>query len=194
MENLELFPEEMEEEEAVAEEGANRTFIILVGALGGLLAMGLCMFAVWAFVINPKMTASRVEYNQSVEATNTAQAQGAAEVAGDEPPTETVAPTVVPSDTPQPTPTRSPTETPTTAAEEATAQATPAEVATGPTAAAVQGEATATPKPTPTRRPTATKSAQDEMPGTGVGTLGVSALAIGLLFLLVAVRRVRRAV
>ncbi|OQY24664.1 MAG: hypothetical protein DRI77_02595 [Chloroflexi bacterium] len=188
MEDFELFPDE--EEEVVAEEGANRTFIILVGALGGLLAVGICMFAVWAFVINPRMTADRVAQNQSIEATNTAVAQAAAAAA--ETPTEVAEPSAVPSDTPEPTPTMAP-------ATVAPTEATPAGAATGPTAAATQAgatvEPTVNPNPTATRHPTATpKASKDEMPGTGIGTLGASALALGLLFLLIMVRRVRRAV
>lgn len=178
MEDYELFPDE--EEEATAEEGTNRTFIILVGALGGLLALGLCIFAAWAFIINPRMTADRLAQNQSIEATNTAVAALAAgETATPEAPT--------PSDTPEPIATEPPT------AEPETPEATPSESATGGTPAGAAAASTATPRPTATRRPAATPaSASGDVPDTGLGTLGASALAVGLLFLLVAVRRMRR--
>ncbi|MEA3338961.1 MAG: hypothetical protein U9R15_03250 [Chloroflexota bacterium] len=196
MDEYELFPDE--EEEAIEEEGANRTFIILVGALGGLLAMGLCMFAVWAFVINPRTAADRLAQNESIEATNAAiAAQSAAGTVSPEASPDT-ADTPAPTDTPEPTETEAPTEAPEETVE-GTVEGTPAEAATGPTATAAAAEATvestATPKPTATRRPTPTsKSGDDNLPGTGVGALGASALAVGLLFLIVVVRRVRRTV
>ena len=64
MDNLDLYADEElyedEEEEALEEEeGSNRTFIILVASLGGLLAATVCIFVVWALVINPRMTAGR---------------------------------------------------------------------------------------------------------------------------------------
>lgn len=187
MEDYELFPDE--EEEATAEEGANRTFIILVGALGGLLALGLCIFAVWAFVINPRMTEDRLAQNQSIEATNTAiAALAAGETATPEAPPDTAEPPA-PSDTPEPIATEPPT------AEPETPEATPSESATGGTPAGAAAASTATPRPTATRRPTATPTlASGDVPDTGVSTLGASALAVGLLFLLVAVRRMRRTV
>ena len=200
MDEYELFPDE--EEEAIEEEGANRTFIILVGALGGLLAVGLCMFAIWAFVINPRTAADRLAQNESTEATNAAiAAQSAAGTVSPEASPDT-ADTPAPTDTPEPTKTEAPTEAPEETAEgtvQGTTQATPAEAATGPTATAAAVEATveptATPKLTATRRPAPTsKSGDDNLPGTGVGVLGASALAVGLLFLLIVVRRVRRTV
>ena len=187
MEEFELFPDE--EEEAIAEEGTNRTFIILVGALGGLLVVGLCMFAVWAFVIAPRMSNDIEAQNQLTQATKTAvAAQAAGETATSEAPTDTAEPPA-PSDTPKPTETKAPTAVP------ATPEATSAEAATEgtPAGAAAASTPTETPKPIATRRPTATPGSGD-VPNTGVGTLGASALAVGLLFLLVAVRRMRRTV
>jgi len=187
VEDREFFVEEEEEEEAAEEEGANRTFIILVAALGGVLALGICAFVVWAVILGPRMTADRVAQNQAILATNTAVAEAAertaAAVEAAEPtpvPTETTAPT----NTPRPTRTKAPTATP--GPEELTA--TPGEVAEA---------VTGTPAPTPTRRPTATPrpaAAEEGVPDTGIGTLGASALALGLVLLLVVVRRLRRAV
>ena len=76
MDNLDLYTDEElyedEEEEAIEEEGSNRTFIILVASLGGLLAVTVCIFVVWALVISPRMAADRVAQNQAIEATNEA--------------------------------------------------------------------------------------------------------------------------
>ena len=188
MADFDLFLDEEVEDEAAAEEGANRTFIILVGALSGLLALGICAFVAWAFLINPRMRAS-------IEATNAA-VLTVAEATTEIPPATTQAPPEVteppaPTDTPRPAQTDTPTEAPEAtepaeATEEPAATAPPAEVAEGPTA---------TPRPTATRRPTATpRAGSDDVPDTGVGLLGASALAVGLVFLLAIVRRIRRAV
>jgi len=201
MEDYELFPDE--EEEAIEEEGANRTFIILVGALGGLLAVGVCAFVVWAFFIAPGMRNGIELQNEATFATNTAiAAQAAAGGTVSPEASPDIADTPAPTDTPDPTETKVPTEAPEATPEgtiEGTTRATAAAAATGPTATRAAAEATveptATPKPTATRRPTPTsKSGDDNLPGTGVGVLGVSALTVGLLFLLVVVRRARRAV
>ena len=192
MEDLEYYTEEEEEEEEAAEEeGANRTFIILVAALGGLLALGICAFVVWAFVLAPRMRADVETQNQIILATNTAIAAAGAEVGAPEASPSPTA-TEAPADTPQPTETRAPTATP----EEPTA--TPEEIAEAATATPEEAAEAATPTsmPVPTRRPTATPRptvSEEGVPDTGIGTLGASALAVGLLVLLVAVRRLRRA-
>lgn len=196
MEDLEFYADE--EEEVAEEEGANRTFVILVGALGGLLALGICAFLVWALWLGPNMAAQREAENQAILATNTAIAAGEAGVMVDE--GTTISPTeeapTTPAGTPEPTSTKPPTAaaaqaTETPEPEEGTeapgeeATATPAEVA----------EVTATPpSPTATRRPTATPRPSSEgVPDTGIGALGGGALALGLMFLLLVVRRMRRA-
>jgi len=179
VEDRELYAEyaDEEEEEITAEEGANRTFIILVSALGGLLAVAICAFVLWAFVIAPRMRTDLETQNQAILATNTALAATTeAEMAEALPtPTETAAPT----DTPRPTRTRPPTAAPETPTPEAAAVAL-----------------TATLSPTATRSPTSTPgpASAESVPDTGIGTLGAGALALGLLFLLIVVRRMRRAV
>jgi cytoskeletal protein RodZ len=179
VEDRELYAEyaDEEEEEITAEEGANRTFIILVSALGGLLAVAICAFVLWAFLIAPRMRTDLETQNQAILATNTALAATTeAEMAEALPtPTETVAPT----DTPRPTRTRPPTAAPETPTPEAAAVAL-----------------TATLSPTATRQPTSTPgpATAESVPDTGIGTLGAGALAVGLLFLLIVVRRMRRAV
>jgi cytoskeletal protein RodZ len=180
MADIELFPDE--EEEMAAEESANRTFVILVAALGGLLALSVCAFVIWALVGNRWMQERIQAQNHSIEVTNTAVAAAAADTA-----TAAVLPTAtgtpaptVPTDTPQPTSTKPPTAVPATV--------------TPPSGTATE-EPAATLNPTPTRRPTATpRSGGEKVPGTGISALGASVLALGLLFLLVVVRRVRQAV
>ncbi len=163
----------MEENEFIAEEEdrPNRTFIILVAALGGILALGICAFVVWALVGN-RWVQDRIQaQNQVIQATNTAIAVAVAETAtADAQPTATHTPT--PTDTPTLTPTRTPTPVPPLA----TSSPTPAST-----------------EPTATRRPTATATTGSASPPeTGIGVLGASVLAVGLLFLLVVVRRLRR--
>lgn len=179
MEDRELYMEEEEEAAATEEEGANRTFIILVAALGGLLALGICAVIVWAVLLGPRMRADREIQNQAILATNTAIAVALAETQTSEAlptPTETMAPT----DTPPPTPTEAPTATP--GLETPTAPGEIAEVTTTP------------PTTVPTRRPTATPrpTGEGQVPDTGIGMLGGGAMAVGLLFLLILVRRMRR--
>ena len=198
MEYETIYPDEElyedEDVEALEDEGSNRTFIILVGSLGGLLAVAICIFVVWAFVINPRMSTDRVAQNQSIEATNEAilltsqpqeeDATNTPRAAPTDEPESTATP-APPTATPKPpTPTRA-QPTPTTASggntDSTVEEATPAAVA--------EAEATNTPRPaTATPRPTKTG-----VPETGIGALGYGALAVGLLFLLLVARRLRRA-
>ncbi len=168
MEENEFIAEEFLAEE---EERPNRTFIILVAAMGGILALGICAFVVWALVGNRWIQDRIQAQNQAIQATNTAVAVAVAETAtADAQPTATLTP--APTDTPTLTPTRTPTPKP----PHATSSPTPA-----------------TAEPTATRRPTATSTTGSASPPeTGIGALGASVLAVGLLFLLVVVRRLRR--
>jgi len=176
VEDFDLYADE--EEEAAEEEGANRTFIILVAAMGGVLILGICAFVAWA-LIGPRIAGDRTAQNQAIEATNTAVA-AMAEAMEIETETTGVAPTdtatPLPTNIPPPTLTKPPTATPVSA----TATSEGEEVAQIPTA---------------TRQPTATpRSSGEGVPNTGIGALGGSALAVGLLFLLIVVRRMRRAI
>jgi len=186
VEDFEFYEDEYaDEEEEEEEEGTNRTFIFLVAGLGSLLALAICAFVAWALFINPRMTADRVAQNEAVEATNEAILAEAGAVPSKVPPEATEVETaeappavtepVTPTDTPQPTPTQPPTAT------AVPATATPGEVA---------GALTATPGPTATPKP----AGKTGVPKTGIGVLGASALTVGLLFLLIAVRRIRRTV
>jgi len=164
MEENEFIAEEFLAEE---EERPNRTFIILVAALGGILALGICAFVVWALVGNRWIQDRIQAQNQAIQATNTAVAVAVAETATAE---------AQPTATLTPAPTDTPTRTPTPKPPHATSSPTPA-----------------TAEPTATRRPTATlTTGSASPPETGIGALGASVLAVGLLFLLVVVRRLRR--
>jgi cytoskeletal protein RodZ len=178
MEDFELYPDE--EDEAAAEEGSNRTFIILVSVFGGILAIGICAFIVWAVVIFPRIR-SATSANAEVEQTAIALTADAADLAEN---TQTLEPTETPT---PPPPTEQPTEALPT--ETATATATAAEVAGGG----------GTEEPTPTRRPTVTPRSTatgadngDEMPDTGVGVFGAGGIIVALLAILVVARRLRR--
>jgi len=197
VEDLEFYADE-EEEEVTEEEGANRTFIILVGALGGLLALGICAFLAWALWLGPNMAAQREAENQAILATNTAIAAGETGMMVEEgatiPPSEE-APTT-PADMPEPTSTEPPAAAATQATEPPESEEgteTPGEEATETPAEVAEVTATP-PSPTATRRPTATPRPSSEgVPDTGIGALGGGALALGLMFLLLVVRRMRRA-
>jgi hypothetical protein len=112
------------------------------------------------------------QQNASIQSTNEAVAIALAETATvDAQPTATHTP--APTDTPVPTPT--PTSVP--------PSATPS-------------RASVTVRPTITRHPTATAetTTSTRPPDTGIGALGASALAVGLLFVLIVVRRLRKTV
>ncbi len=200
-----IFPEEELyediDEEAAEGEGSNRTFMILVGGLGGLLLLAICVFVVYIFVVSPSARQSAEAVNHSTEKTNEAviaAATGTAEamMATDTPePTDTVAPSPTPKEEPTATPVP-PTKTPrprptdTPESEETMMEATPAEVAEAATTPT--RETARTPFPTPTPRGGVSK--EKELSETGLGTWIAGLAGAGLLLLLAMVRRLRRAV
>jgi cytoskeletal protein RodZ len=210
--DLDLYPEEDlyegEEEVAVEGEGSNRTFIILVGALGGLLALAVCVFAVWAFVLNPRANEEIRAGNHAIETANAATITAAtaeAVAAADIPPTNTavsepVEATVEPTATQVP-PTATPLPATDTPAPEVTSEEGEA-VEMTPAGEVAEAAATATSRPTATRGPTATPggtavgdaSKEKQLSDTGLGALSAGVLGLGLLVLLAMVRRMRRPV
>jgi len=170
-----IFAEDEEEEEQQPEgEGQNRTFIIAVAVLGGLLVCALISFGVWALVLNkPQQAAPPLT---EIVATVTVEAM-AAEADAVEPATETP----VPEDTPEstPTPLLGPTATPAPTDDEADAESMAA--APGDTEAE-EAEPTATqvPRrtPTPTRTPRATSTPRPE---TGEAATGYDSSSTGEL-------------
>jgi nitrate reductase NapE component len=185
--DLEL-EEPVEAEAEEAGERQNRTFIILVAIMGGLLLIGILAFCVWMFTVGRGvLTGGRVAIPptappeatvipaKTVAAAETATAEAAlapAQVSPEPTATPTPSPTPVP---PSPTPTiTAPQATPTPRAT-LPPRATPTPSGTGPT-----------PVPTPTGTPN--PPAQ-----TGIGTYTALILAAGLVILLVISRRLRTA-
>jgi len=164
------------EEGEQAPEGArsNRTFIILVAVLGGLLVLAIGAFVAWAAFIAPNVRADIESQNEATFATNTAVAIA---LAG----TQTVAAyTATPSDTPVPTSTPFPTSTasPRPPTDTPEPQITATVLAETPTSEVAEESGSAE---------------SGAMPETGIGVLAGVLLAGGLAVLLVLVRRMRSA-
>lgn len=156
---------ENQEEVTQSQDGSNnRTFVMLVAVLGGLLVLGIGAFVAWAFVIAPRMRADIETRNESIFATNTAVAVAAAA-------TETHAATATATNTPVPTSTLTPSATPSSPPATATEEPTPT----------LSFE---TPR-------TENESEPEEIPKTGLGVLGGAVLVGGLTVLLVLIRRLR---
>jgi hypothetical protein len=175
MADIEFFPDEEGEEEEAEEQRTNRTFIILVGALGGLLALAICVFVAWMLIIGPRAADSIEEQNRAIEATNAARA---AAVEATETASVLATATALPTDTPLPTNTPRPTVTkPPTVAPTDVVTETVAEVAQEMTISA---------------QPTASLAGR-AVPETGIGVLGAGVVGGGLVALIAVVRRLRRA-
>jgi len=180
LEDIDLELEEPVEAEAEeAGERQNRTFIILVAVMGGLLLIGILAFCVWMFVVGrgvltggqAAIPPTATPEEAVIAAAETATAEAALAQASPEP-------TATPTPSPTPIP-PSPTPRPTIAAP----QATPT-----PRVTATPGGTGSTPVPTYT--PTATPSPPAQ---TGIGAYTALILAAGLLILLVISRRLRTA-
>lgn len=195
-----LFEEEEEQPEQDTGENQNKTFLIAVAIMGGLLVLALIAFGVWALVINPQMrrAAQQTSEGVTIEIPTVETDLVATPTVEEAQPTEEE--TVPPTNTPKPTPTLTPTPVigPT---------ATPAE---GEAAATSEGEATPTPRarrtdtpaPTPTNapasvatpRPTTSASATTERtPDTGFGEIALVAAAVLLVGVFFTARRLRKA-
>ncbi|MFO7741062.1 MAG: hypothetical protein R6X31_02005 [Anaerolineae bacterium] len=160
--------ENQEEQVTQEDQGTDRAFITLVAVLGGLLVLGIGAFVAWALLIAPNMRANIESQNEAIFATNTAIAIAAAA-------TETAAVTPTPTNTPVPTDTPIPTDTP-----------TPPPPSNTPTPEATATLALGTPS-----AGGESGSVSKGMPDTGIGVLGGAALAGGLAFLMILVRRLR---
>ncbi|MCS7178621.1 MAG: hypothetical protein RML46_02235 [Anaerolineae bacterium] len=174
--------EPVEREAEEAGERQNRTFILLVAGMGGLLLIGIIAFCVWMLTIGRGMLFGRAAVpptappaeitNAAVDATATAEAALAL-----------TPPSPEPTATPEPSPTPVP-PTPTPPPTIAAPQATPTPRVT-PTPTATRAPANAaTPTPTITPSPPAQ---------TGIGAYTALILAAGLVILLVISRRLRTA-
>jgi hypothetical protein len=201
-----LFEDEETENEPEGE-GQNKTFIIAVAALGGLLVITLILFGVWAFVINPRMQANLQPVGDVtvVEETPIEQTSMSGEDTGtveetsvvEEQPTATATATPEPTATPVVGPTKTPTPEPVAASgdEEDGGEGGDTENPT-PTQ-----EPRRTPTPSPTRRPIATPKATVRAPAgssseslsqTGIGDVMLIVGAIALIGVAFFARRLRR--
>jgi cytoskeletal protein RodZ len=88
------------------EEGSNRTFMVAVGAIGGLLILSMVCLGVYALVIAPSQAQNREAQATQIVLENTRVAASFTETA------QAARPTLVPTQ-PPPTATSSPTITPT---------------------------------------------------------------------------------
>ncbi len=216
-----IFEEEEQKPKTAAGDGQNRTFIIAVAVLGGLLVCALISFGVWALVLNrPQEANTRIgEALEAPAAEVVVDAAADTLAATPEPPepTDTPAPTEtpVPTDTPEPTPTPLLGPTATSIPEDAegegeagaateteAAEGGDTETASAVAAAEVTPTATQAPRrtPTPTRTPAATETPRapsaDSNLGASSGQLSQTGmgewLLIGAAAVLIAVMMAAR--
>ncbi len=182
LEDIDLELEEPVEEEAEeAGERQNRTFIILVGVMGGLLLIGIIAFCVWLLTVGrgvmfggrAAVAPTAPPEEMVIAGAETATAEAALAQVSPEP-------TATPAPSPTPVP-PTPTPPPTIVAPRVTPtpRATPTATASG-----VAGAGAASPTPTITPSPPAQ---------TGIGAYTALILAAGLIILLVISRRLRTA-
>lgn len=187
MEEMEMDLDMGEMEEG--DERQNRTFMLLVAVMGGILLIGIAAFCAWVLIVGRGLLGGQVAVAPTVtptiemtvpEATATPGGMGAAEVTIP-PPT----PTTETPPSPTPTMTLQPRQSP---SPEATRPGTPVGVAqVTPTIGPRQVQTPA--PPTATRTP-ATASAPAQ---TGIGAFTAVLLAAGLFLLLIVARRLRTA-
>lgn len=200
------------EEDAADEaqaEGQNRTFLIAVAILGGLLVCAIGAFMVWALVINPRMQAQIagpvIDETPTEEVIAEETPTPELETPTEQPPDDE--PTALPTDTPRPTPTATPTpvigqtNTPTpgtgeegssggSSTEPGSGEATPTETPRARRTATPTRVSEATPTPRSTRTIT---SSTDKTPDTGLGEVLLVIGAILMLGVLFVARKLRSA-
>ncbi len=178
--------EEMDlEDEVSTEEGENRTFLIVVGILGGILLLALIAIAAYAVIFLPGREQAQQTQVAAIEATNTAivvhSEQTAAAKQAEPTSTNTPLPTATSTSQPTTTSTLVPTNTP--ILETDTPSPETATVAALLTEQAQEGEE-GTPEPTATSLPD-TGFADD------LGVPGLLAIAGILLVVIFLSRRLR---
>lgn len=187
MDDMDLEMEEMPEEET-GDERQNRTFIILVAIMGGLLLIGIVAFCIWVIVVGKNMlTGGEALTGPTVTPTIELVIT----------PPEAVPTTVEATEMPTEAPTEAPTEMPAvattapTTAPPATVARPPSTPAGAPAATPTTGAVQPVQQPTPVP-PTATPPGEITTPApTGLGGFTLIVLAAGLLFLLFITRRLR---
>jgi len=179
------FEEMNMEEDISSEEEGNRTFLIVVGILGGILLLALIAIAAYAVIILPGREGAQQTQVAAINATNTAivvYSEQTAEAKQAEP-TSTNTPLPTATSTLEPTATSTPLPTDTPVLETDTPSPETATVAALLTAQAEEGE-DGTPEPTATSLPD-TGFADD------LGVPGLLALAGVLLIVIFLSRRLR---
>lgn len=166
----------------------NRTFLYAVGALVAFMLIALLAMGAYAMLVLPRQRAARATEAAAINAQNTQIALAITQTAQAQ--LWTATPTVTNTPTPTETPAPQPSPTPVVAAAPGTPTSAPTVdvAALGATATAVYltqvAAANLTPTPTPAQLPTTGFADK-----TGLPTL--MALALGLLLLIVVVRRLR---
>ncbi|MFN2110679.1 MAG: hypothetical protein ACK2UI_13525 [Anaerolineae bacterium] len=196
-----LFEDEEEELEQDTGEQQNKTFLIAVIVMGGLLALALITFAVWALVINPRMQAQQqavsvvateaptVEIVPTEETPEVEETQPAEEATPE--PTSTPKPTATFTPTPVIGPTATPNGDETEAGEGEDSEVTPTPAVVRRTATPVPTEAATA---TPTRATSGTTSTTPtSTPDTGLGEVALVIAALLLMAVFFAARRLRQA-
>lgn len=212
-------PEEGDTFEEEAGEAQNKTFLIAVAALGGLLFLAIGVFILWALVLNPRMQAQQAAQNASIQATNTevvkqngnAEAAAAAGAGSGEEDVRAEETTEEPTDAPEPTVTLTPTpvikatNTPTLVPTEESGD--PEGEGEGEEEETAEPTATPEPRrtPTPTRTPRPTPTPKEALgsssdtgsgteatPETGLGEFLLIVVAALLLGLIIFARRLRK--
>ena len=182
--DMDLMDEFEMEDEAEGDEGQNRTFIILVAVMSGILLIGIIAFCVWALALGGLGGGGAAQETEApltadvamVSATETAIAElTATPEETSVPPTSTTRPPAA-TNTTRPTSTQSSVQSP-------TVEATTASSA----------EVTSTPRPVPTSTPTPTTVSNNQTPDTGIGAFTALIAAGALFILLLTARRLRTA-
>ncbi len=215
------FEEEEQKPKTAAGDGQNRTFIIAVAILGGLLVCSLLAFGVWALVLNRPQEAetridSALETTVMVDAAAVEVETSEVDEAVVDAPVDTEVPTAPPE--PSPTPQLDPTDTPTAPPEPSptpllgpTATPVPEEAkGEGDTETAALAAAEVTPTatqaprrtPTPTRTPAATavsrasssnlEASSGQLSQTGMGEWLLIGAAAVLIAVMLTARKLRK--
>ena len=182
--DMDLMDEFEMEDEATGDEGQNRTFIILVAIMSGILLIGIIAFCVWALVLGGLGgggAAQETEVPMTADVAMVSETETAiAELTAM--PEETTVPPTSTSRPPAATNTVRPTSTP-----------SPVQSPTVEPTAAAAAEVTPTTHPVPTSTTAPTTGTATQTPDTGLGAFTALIVAGVLFFLLLTARRLRTA-
>ena len=170
------------------EESSNRTFLIVGGIMAGVVFLTLACFAVWIFVVSPRLNAQNGNQDSAIETQNAEQMMAMTSTAEALLFTPTLPPTSVPTSTIA--------NTPTTSSTPVVAMDTPTETPT-PDPATVQALQTQLSQQM-TQTAEATRGIGGEgMPATGffdeIGLPSLIVLSVALVAVIFLARRLRKA-